>query len=104
MRISDSDKSEIATLGKLRSTADRYGDIFLFFFIYLFNIHKKTMAYYPISCFSLVKLVEQKMGNFSKKQTRRFALKSYGVLERNLINLQVGFIGIANCFYDITKH
>ena len=75
MRISASDKSEIATLGKLRSAADRYGDIFLFFFIYLFNIHKKTIAYYPISRFSLVKLVEQKMGNFPKKQTRRFAQK-----------------------------
>lgn len=61
MRISASDKSEIATLGKLRSAADKYGDIFLFFFIYLFNIHKKTIAYYPISRFSLVKLVEQKI-------------------------------------------
>jgi len=62
MSISASDKSEIATLDKLRSAADRYGDIFLFFFIYLFNIHKKkTIAYYPISRFSLVKLVEQKI-------------------------------------------
>ena len=61
MSISASDKSEIATLGKLRSAADRHGDIFLFFFIYLFNIHKKTIAYYPISRFSLVKLVEQKI-------------------------------------------
>ena len=33
------------------------------------------MTYYQISPFSLVKLVEQKMGNFPKKQTRRFALK-----------------------------
>ncbi len=91
MRISASDKSEIATLGKLRSEADRYGDIFLFFFIYLFNIHKKTIAYYPISRFSLVKLVEQKnikMGNFPKKQTRRFALKSSDILDQNLIDLQ----------------
>ena len=36
------------------------------------------MAYYQISPFSLVKLVEQKMGNFPKKQTRRFTLKKWG--------------------------
>lgn len=59
MRISDSDKSEIATLGKLRSTADRY--VFLFFFIFCSTYIKKTVAYYPISRFSLVKLVEQKI-------------------------------------------
>ena len=77
MSISVSDKSEIATLGKLRSAADRYGDIFLFFFIYLFNIHKKTIAYYPISRFLLLNWLNKKYknGKFPEKANEKICFK-----------------------------